>query len=192
VPALNHAQRDHQRGWITDADACFVERATRRLVEELDLPRPPVEPVIRPVTRVLGFPAREEADEVALLMLKQRLDPGRFAVDVVSPALLVSEAIACVEARKPAAVLLGALAGGGHALHLRSLCKRLRGRFPDLPIVVGWWGADGGGEAARDAMVAAGADRVTVSLADACAQIQQLALLERAPRLVAAPIASTP
>ncbi len=114
-------------------------------------------------------------------MLKQRLDPTRFALDVASPDLLVSEAIAVVEARAPAAVLIGALAGAGHPLHLRYLCKRLRARFPDLPIVVGWWGADGGDEAARDAMVAAGADRVTVSLADACAQLQELALLQPAP-----------
>jgi hypothetical protein len=124
-------------------------------------------------------------------MLKQRLDPERFALEVASPDLLVSEAIAAVEAREPDAVLIGALAGAGGTVHLRSLCKRLRARFPDLPIVVGWWGADGGGEAARDAMVAAGADRVSVSLADACARVQELALLERGPRVAAEPAAFT-
>ena len=36
-------------------------------------------------------------------------------------------------------------------------------------------------EAARDAMMAAGADRVTVSIADACAQLQELAPLRRVP-----------
>ena len=41
VPALNQAQRDHLRGRITDADVGFVERTTRQLVEELDLPQPP-------------------------------------------------------------------------------------------------------------------------------------------------------
>jgi AI-2E family transporter/B12 binding protein len=190
VPALNHAQRDHARGRITDVDAHFVGRTTRQLVEELDLPQPPAEPTLRPATHILGVPAHEDADEVALLMLRHRLDPSRFSVDVASPDLLVSEAIAVVEARAPAAVLIGALAGAGHALHLRYLCKRVRARFPDLPIVVGWWGADGGDEAARDAMVAAGADRVTVTIADACAQLQELALLRRAPALNAASIAS--
>jgi hypothetical protein len=112
-------------------------------------------------------------------------------VDVASPDLLVSEAITRVEDRQPAAVMVGALAGAGRAIHLRSLCKRLRARFPDLPIVVGWWGADGGSDAARDAMMAAGADRVTVSLADACAQIQELAQLRRAPTPDAEPAPST-
>jgi hypothetical protein len=36
-------------------------------------------------------------------------------------------------------------------------------------------------------MIAAGADRVTVSLADACAQVQELALLRRAPASAVAP-----
>jgi predicted PurR-regulated permease PerM len=182
VPALNHAQRDHRRGRITDEDLRFVERTARNLVEEIELPPLPAEPPTCPAALVLGLPALEETDGVALLMLKRRLDPGRFEVDVASPDLLVSEAIARVEDRQPAAVLVGALAGAGRAVHLRSLCKRLRARFPDLPIVVGWWGADGGAEAARDVMIAAGADHVTVSLADACAQVQALALLRRARR----------
>jgi predicted PurR-regulated permease PerM len=182
VPALNHAQRDHDRGRITDADVRFVEQTTRQLVEELDLPSPPSEPALRPADSILALPAQEEADEIALQMLKQRLDGDRFAVEVASPDLMVSDAIALVDAQEPAAVLIGAMAGGGHALHLRNLCKRLRARFPDLPIVVGWWGADGGDEAARDAMVAAGADRVTVSLAEACAKLQELAPLRRASR----------
>jgi hypothetical protein len=190
VPALNYAQRDHARDRITETDLRFVERTTRELVEELDPSERSAEPVFRPAAAILGLPASEDADEVALQMLKHRLDPTRFALDVASPDLLVSEAIAVVEAREPAVVLIGALAGAGHPLHLRYLCKRLRARFPDLPIVVGWWGADGGDEAARDAMVAAGADRVTVSLADASAQLQELALLQPAPEPTADAIAS--
>jgi predicted PurR-regulated permease PerM len=180
VPALNHARGDHQRGRITDADARFIERTTRELVEELDVPRSPADGDPRPAVTVLGLPGGEEADEVALLMLKQRLDPERFTLDVASPDLLASEAIALVEASKPGAVVIGALAGAGHALHLRYLCKRLRSRFPDLPILVGWWGADGGDDTARDAMMAAGADRVTVTVGDACVRLQELVQLDRA------------
>ena len=43
-------------------------------------------------------------------------------MEVASPDLLVSEAIAAVEARAPAAVLIGALTAAPHALHLRYLC----------------------------------------------------------------------
>ncbi len=180
VPALSHARRDHERGRITDEDVRYVERVTRQIVEDLELPASLAEPPTRPATSILGLPAQEEADEVALLMLKQRLDPTRFAVSIASPDLLVSEAVTRVEEETPVAVVIGALAGAGHPLHLRHLCKRLRARFPDLPIVVGWWGVDGGDESARQAMVTAGADRVTTTLAEACAQLQELAPLQRA------------
>jgi predicted PurR-regulated permease PerM len=190
VSALNHAQRDHRRGRIDDADLHFVEQTTRNLVEELDVPQPPAEPALRPATPVLGLPAQNEADEVALLMLKQWLDPKRWAVDIASPDLLASEAVALVETREPAAVLVGALAGAGHVLHLRYLCKRLRARFPDLPIVLGWWGADPGDVPARDAMLAAGADRLAVTLVEACAALQELAQLERPAPSTPAPVSA--
>jgi hypothetical protein len=124
-------------------------------------------------------PAQSEADEIVLLMLKRVLDPGRWAVEVASPEILASEAIALVGVREPAAVLIGALGSAGHIFHLRYLCKRLRARFPHLPIVVGWWGAEGVDGAAREGLLAAGADRVSVTLVDACAQLQELAHLER-------------
>lgn len=192
VPALNQAQRDHRRGRITDADVQFVSRTARDLVEELDLPRPPTEPAPHPATPVLALPAESVGDEVSLLMLQQRLDPSRFTVDVVSPDLLVSEAIAMVEDRSPAAVIIGALGAAGHVLHVRNLCKRLRARFPDLPIVVGWWDAEGGDESAQDAMVASGANRVAVSLAEACAQLQELAPLSRPHLPASVSLAASP
>jgi predicted PurR-regulated permease PerM len=190
VPALIQAQRDCKRDRITDADMRFVEQATRDLVEESEPPQPPTAPA-GPAIPVLGLPAQEEADEIALLMVKQRLDPGPLAMDVASPNLLASEAIATVEARQPAAVLIAALAGPGHALQLRYLCKRLRARFPELPIVVGWWGGDGGQESIRSALVSAGADRVNVSLAEASAQVQELASVRRRAGRTPAPVAST-
>jgi hypothetical protein len=121
------------------------------------------------------------------------LDPRRFTVDVTSPGLLASEVVDLVQTREPGVVLIGALAGAGHAIHLRYLSKRLRARFPDLRIVLGWWGADGGGDdTAREAMLAAGADRVTVTLADACAQLQELATLRRGAPTEAAAAISPP
>jgi predicted PurR-regulated permease PerM len=184
VPALNHAQRDHRRNRLSSADLRFVEQATRRLVEELDVRPPPAEPRLesthRDAASILGLPAQDEADAVALLMLGQRLDPGLFRMDVASPHLLASEAIARVEAQEPSAVVIGAL-GAGHTLHLRYLCKRLRARFPGLPIVVGWWGAEAGNLAARDGMLVAGADRLATTLAEASAQLQELGQLDRSP-----------
>ena len=183
VPALNHGATTITSGGESPRPTCASSsRPPVELIEELDLSEPPAEPALRPATSVLGLPAQEEADEIALQMLKQRLDPTPLQRG-------------CRLSRPPGQRSHrgrgGARAGHGrssvpwrapgHPLHLRYLCKRLRARFPDLSIVVGWWGADGGDEAARDAMVAAGADRVTVSIAEACAQLQELAPLRRVP-----------
>ena len=178
VPALNHAQRDHQRGRIDDADLRFVEDATRQIVSELHATEEPAERPPRSDPTVLGLPARNEADEVALLMLRDAPDRGGWAMEVASPDLLASEIVALVEEREPAAVLVGALAGAEHSHHLRYLCKRLRARFPDLPIVLGWWGAEADA-AARTDMLDAGADRVAVTLGEADGQLQELVRLER-------------
>jgi AI-2E family transporter len=178
VPALNHAQRDHQRGRIDDADLRFVEDATRQIVAEIHATEAPAETSPRRDSTVLGLPARNEADEVALLMLRDAPDRGGWAMEVASPDLLASEIVALVEEREPAAVLIGALAGAGHSRHLRYLSKRLRARFPDLPIVLGWWGADADA-ATRTDMLEAGADRLAVTLGEADGQLQELVRLER-------------
>ena len=143
--------------------------------------RPPAEPAVSPC------PARPRAARPRGGRRGRALDaeaaarPGHASPWTSRPPISWSARRSRSSKREePAAVLIGALAGAGHALHLRYLCKRLRAHFPDLPIVVGWWGADGGEDAARDAMVAAGADRVTVSLAEACAHLRELAPLQRA------------
>ena len=99
-------------------------------------------------------------------------------MEVASPDLLASEIVSLVEEREPSVVLIGALGGVGQARHLRYLCKRLRTRFPDLPIVLGWWGAEEDTASVAE-MREAGADRLAVTLAEACGQIQELARLER-------------
>ena len=191
VPALNHAQRDHQRGRIDETDLRFVEDATRRILEALHLVDTTAETPRPPATVVLGLPAQNDADEIALLMLRPAADRGRWALEVASPDLLASEIVGLVEEREPAVVLIGALAGGGHSRHLRYLCKRLRARFPDLAIVLGWWGADADGDT-RAGMREAGADRLAVTLREAGAQVQELARLERPATAAGAAASAAP
>jgi predicted PurR-regulated permease PerM len=173
VPALNLAERDHRRERITDADMRFVAETVRRLVAEPDL-RQPRRATIQEATRLLGLPAHAAGDEAALEMLAQRLDSGRFTLEIASPHLLVSEVIALVEQGDPAAVVIGALAGTGEDAPSR-LVKRLRARFPDLQIVLGVWGMPVGDAAAtRKGTLFGGADRLAVTLSDACTQLQSL------------------
>jgi predicted PurR-regulated permease PerM len=195
LPALNHAKRDRQRGRLSDDDERFIWQATRDIVEELGAEHVPsaspspdgstgpgddASGALRKV-RVVGCPARDEADALALLMLQHLLDRARWEVEIASPHLLVSEALALVETQTPAVVCIGALPSGGQASHTRHLCKRLRTRFPDLKILVGRWGVKESTEEIRDLVRASGADHVGTTLVETREQIQQVSHLKSMP-----------
>jgi len=153
LPALSYAKEDRQRDILTDADVQAIVQATREIVEDLathpsaaasealaaaeedEAPRLPLVPV-----PLLGCPARDDVDALAVRMLQQACDPTRIAVDLLPPRQLTSDVVARVAQTRPALVCLGAVVPGG-VPHLRYLCKQLRARFPSLPLVVGCWGA---------------------------------------------------
>ena len=151
LPALSYAKADRQGGLLTDEDVQALLQATREIVEDLAthpsaaaalaameedaaprLPRVPIP--------LLGYPARDDVDGLAVRMLQQACDPTRVAVDLLPPRLLTFDVVARVAQTRPALLCLGAVVPGG-VPHLRYLCKQLRTRFPALPIVVGCWGA---------------------------------------------------
>ncbi len=152
VPALYYAKQDQQHSNLTPEEAHFIYRATRDLVEDLGasqaamsastlpvVPEQDAATALRPKARILACPAHDEADEVALQMLQQALDPMRYELDITKAALLTAEVIALVEQTAPAGICVGLIPPGGFA-QTRYLCKRLRISFPQLPIVIGCWG----------------------------------------------------
>lgn len=182
VPALNYVKRDRERDYLTEADEQFVLRATREIVEDLGERQAtaagkagaPAEegteaPVPRKV-RVLGCPGQDEADRLALEMLRQVLDPARWEVEVLSLELLSADLVALAGEKEPAVVCIGALPPGGLA-HTRYLCKRLRARLPEARIVVGRWGLKGNVEENQEQLREAGADQVETTLLETCTHL---------------------
>jgi predicted PurR-regulated permease PerM len=177
LPALNYVKRDRERDELTEADEQFVLRATREIVEDLgerqaaaadaagaETPAaagagPPRK------TRVLGCPGHDEADALALEMLRQLLDPARWEMEIMSAEVLSAELVAVAAEKEPALVFIGALPPGGLA-HTRYLCKRLRARLPEARIVVGRWGLKGNVEQNEAQLREAGADQVETTLAE--------------------------
>jgi predicted PurR-regulated permease PerM len=152
LPALYYTGQDQRRGNLTAEEARFIYQATRELVDNLgtsqavtvaaEVPIVSAEDTaaaLPPQVRILACPAHDEADEVALQMVQHVLDPRRFAVDFTKTTLLTAELISLVEQASPELVCIGLVPPGGFA-QTRYLCKRLRARFPALPIVVGCWG----------------------------------------------------
>jgi hypothetical protein len=93
--------------------------------------------------------------------------------EIISTRALHAEIERRVEEKKAALVFVAILPPGG-LLQARYLCKRLRKRFPDLPIVVGYWGTARNFDRLLVRLRAAGASYVTTSLVQSRSQIRAL------------------
>ena len=186
IPALNYARRDRELGRLTEDGEQFVFRATREILEDLNSLKPESSsevsdssqpatidensPVILPKVRILGCPAQDEADELALLMFRQLLDCTKYEVEIMSDAMLTAEVVARIGEKSPAMICIAAVPPGGLA-QTRYLCKRLRARFPNLKIAVGRWGT---GSDDSDRILLSGADKVGTTMIETCEQMIQL------------------
>ncbi|HTG13009.1 MAG TPA: AI-2E family transporter [Candidatus Eisenbacteria bacterium] len=185
LPALYYAKQDRDRGLLSESDAHFVGQATREILDVLahDAPAPSErdtgdlsvsDPGDTPV-RILGCPARDEADAVALEMVRHLLDSARYPMEVSKTGMLVAEVLAWVDLHRPALVCIGAVAPGGLS-QARHLCKRLRSQYPELKIVVGRWGLHDEKDTDRGHLLAAGADYVETTVLDTQRALAQVAL----------------
>ncbi len=179
LPALAEVKQDRGRGPVTADDARFVVGCTRDIVEELGL-RAPAAAVPGAGERivVLGCPARDEIDELALVMFAHLLEGVGAEVRRASATSLSSEVVELARETRPALVCVAAVAPGGLA-HARYLVKRLRGALAEPRVLVGRWAGDASrDEVRRDevrrALVRAGADDVGFSLAESRDQVRRL------------------
>jgi predicted PurR-regulated permease PerM len=152
IPALTLAEEDRHRGRLDEEREQFLFQNTRILVEDLteradnlisgsnsarkrnDDARnsQPADSNDHPA--VLCIPARDEADEIAAVMLEQLLSKRGINAKVLSCAGLLGECIQKVEQEKPGVVCVAAVPPFGY-VHARYLCRRLRNRFPELKVV---------------------------------------------------------
>ena len=186
VPALNYVRRDRELGRLTEDVEQFVCRATREILDDLNSLKTQSSSkvsdsskaatidenslvILRKVS-ILGCLAQDEADELALLMFRQLLDGTKYEVEIMSDAMLTAEVVALIGEKNPAMICIAAVPPGGLS-HTRYLCKRLRGRFPNLKIAVGRWGI---GSDDSDSILLAGADKVGTTMIETREQMIQL------------------
>jgi hypothetical protein len=186
LPALYYAKQDRDRGLLTEGDAQFVGQATREILDVLahDAPAPSErdpgdlsvsDPGADRRVWIVGCPARDEADALALEMVRHLLDPARYRIEMIGASMLTAEVVAWVDLHCPALLCIGAVAPGGLS-QARHLCKRLRSRCPELKIVVGRWGLHDEKDADRQHLLAAGADSVETTVLDTQRTLTQLGL----------------
>jgi len=157
LPALAMARLDRQDAGLETEDEEYIINTTRTIINNIEasgveetetaeagdaiaaVPEP--EPAVQNERRVLilGCPSHHQAEELVLQMLANLLRTDGCDVEVVSTKALPVEIEARVEQRVPDLVFIAVLPPGG-LVQARYLCKRLRKRFPDQSIVVGYWG----------------------------------------------------
>ena len=202
IPALNYANRDVQRDYLTDDDQRIVldgMRESLRQTDELlrtaaasrtDQPdhtlddQDTITSSEIPPAKILGCPAADEADGVGLEMLRQLLDPTHWDLEVAAVETLTSELMARIAEDPPAVICIASLPPGGLA-HARYLCKRLRDASPDIQIIVGRWGQQRHSKHDRERLEQAGASFVTTTL------LETRQLLESRRPLLPHPLSTT-
>lgn len=140
VPALALAERDRHHGGLSEDREVFIVQSVRDLVDDL-AERVPAPEVLR-TGRVLCLPARDEADAQASRMLAQLIEAQGATATALSPELLSGEMLDAIAREKADAIVISAIPPFA-VMYANYLCKRVRRRFPDTPVVVGLWGVDG-------------------------------------------------
>lgn len=164
LPVLRRVRRDRQREGLDGRDEQLVLDAIgRTLASAAPLTTAPLGPT------VLACPAHHRADELALAMLG-RLCGQDARVEVVSSKTLSSEIEARVARDRPALVVIAVVPPGGitQALYL---CRTLRARFPELGLVVGYYGAVRDFDRLLLRFRKAGASYVTTSLQQSAGRV---------------------
>jgi len=192
IPALHYAKRDNRLGTLPDYERDFVYKTTRQIVERISLPTAqPTSPVDAAAgtasdssalndtatvsvdrIRILAWPAHDEGDTIALLMLQQLLDPTHYEMEIVAAGKRVSEILQDVGQKTPTLFCVGFIPPGGLSAS-RHVSKLLRARLPELSIVIGHWGLHEKVNDDREALLAAGATHVTATLIETRDQIAQ-------------------
>lgn len=182
IPALVLAQESRLEGDLDDPTIDFVRQTTRELIDELgfrnagDAAPEAVSAVPAGIFRaikVVCVPVRDETDELGSIMLSQLLEAKGMGSTAISVRRM-EEIHAAVTSENPEVVVLCGLPPFGLARANR-LYRSLRGRFPDVKLMMGMWGYTG--DVSRAAQKISRGESVTISttLSHALEQVRSIA-----------------
>lgn len=139
VPALTLAERDRHAGGLSEEREAFIVQSVRDLVD--DLAERQAAPAELRTGRVVCLPARDEADAAAGRMLAQLIEAHGATAIALSPELLSGEMLDAIARERADAIVISAIPPYA-VMYANYLCKRVRRRFPDTPVIVGLWGVE--------------------------------------------------
>jgi CheY-like chemotaxis protein len=157
------------------------ESQAKELAEGVPTANPSSDPTVAAsasVPSILCLPACDEADGIAATMLAQLVEMLGCRVAVVPVGEPVAAVIELIEQCKPDLICISATPPTA-TTHARSVVRRLRRQFPEMPLVVGLWNVQGDLDKAKNRIAGGKSTCVVATLADGQKQIRQLL-----PRLV--------
>lgn len=179
VPALKLAEQDRHRGELEEEKREYIVVHMRDLIDDI-CERNKVGKVSgQPDSAgssgvsVLCLPAHDDADEIIAALFAGLLRAEGTDAQSVPVKALAGEMMEMVGERKADVVCISALPPSA-VTQARYLCKRLRVRFPNLPVLVGLWNAEGDVEKAKERLRTVGADKVVTTLSEGIEQIRQI------------------
>jgi predicted PurR-regulated permease PerM len=207
IPALTLAEEDRHRGKLDEARQQFLFQNTRILVEDLAdraeelvagnsnssgkvrLPakgngRSESPASLRTSTNVFCIPARDQADEIAALMLAQLLNKRGVEARALPSGVLATVSLNEVGRERPKIACVSAVPPFGY-MHARYLCRQLRAQFKEIKLV-GAILTERSAEELRQRQPTIVADQVAPSLKEGLAQI--LALIQAPEGLPLSPV----
>lgn len=185
LPALVMAEHDRVADLLSDEQIEFVMGAAEDIIGELENAAQDMaeqrtdrktEASGSPV-RVLCMPLRDEGDEMAARMLAQLLAADGFAAHAGTAESLTGELVEQVAETESDIVVISVLPPITPR-DSRLLWRRLRNRYPHLPIVIGFWTAESEKEALAEPVADANS-RVVTKLDEAVAVVRSLAARQR-------------
>jgi hypothetical protein len=182
LPALMMARQDLERGELDAENARNFFQTMRDLIDESAPPVPAAADSAAPAeATVLGCPARDEVDELALIMFRNLLRTQGRSMTIMSPRALTAEVLDKVRETSPAVVLVASVPPGGVA-QARYLCKRLKTQCTGIKLAIGRWGEVEDLNRVQERLTSTGADIVSGTLAETRAEIVPfLQVAEAAP-----------
>lgn len=172
-PAIRMARRDR-------ADAQLTAEAETRIFEQtLSITCPTRDTKVTSTqaatekVHVLACPSHHYADEITLNVLAEVLACRGLVAHVMSTRALTSDIETAIERNRPDFVVIGVMPPGGLP-QTRYLCRRLRKRFPELHILVTYWGRPRNFDRLLVRLRRAGASYVLTSLEQTTAQISAM------------------
>lgn len=148
IPALSMAEEERHAGRLVPARQQFIFQNTRLLVEEFaeraeakssqrettEKAPPNKDSASAEEPTVECIPARDEADEIAAVMLVQLLRRRGILGKAQASGFLAGESLEIINRERPGVTCVIAVPPLGY-MHARYLCRRLRAQFQELKLV---------------------------------------------------------